>query len=335
VAALSCDRFRSLAIVPLVVSDRTIGVLMVHWVDERSISKADRNFLYTIAGTSAQAVERARLTLTEFVSLERSQHLHQLSSALAAATTPRDVADAAIAGCRRALGAQSAVVRVPAPGEHALTCLASSGTPALLSHVIVPVEGSTSGASFTRQRAVISSVNEGDAEALSELTAHVLADIADPVTVVSEPLVGSGGPLGVLTLAFVARPEPSEPERRFLSTLAGLTAQALERAQLFEHERQALRDAESSRDRLSLLSEVTRLLSSSLEPTTVIRRTMSLVEGRLADACVVHVPSESGLVRLDVRAGLRPSERPARRRVRSPATTPTPRGRRPRRCPSR
>jgi GAF domain-containing protein/anti-sigma regulatory factor (Ser/Thr protein kinase) len=311
VAALSCDRFRSLAIVPLVVSDRTIGVLMVHWVDERGISKADRNFLYTIAGTSAQAVERARLTLTEFVSLERSQHLHQLSSALAAATTPRDVADAAIAGCRRALGAQSAVVRVPAPGEHALTCLASSGTPALLSHVIVPVEGSTSGASFTRRRTVVSSVNEGDEDALSELTPHVLADIADPVTVVSEPLVGSGGPLGVLTLAFVARPEPSEPERRFLSTLAGLTAQALERAQLFEHERQALRDAESSRDRLSLLSEVTRLLSSSLEPTTVIRRTMSLVEGRLADACVVHVPSESGLVRLDVRAGLRPSERPA------------------------
>jgi GAF domain-containing protein/anti-sigma regulatory factor (Ser/Thr protein kinase) len=311
VAALSCNRFRSLAIVPLVVSDRTIGVLMVHWVEERAISKPDRNFLYTIAGTSAQAVERARLTLTEFVNLERSQHLHQLSSALAAATTPRDVADAAIAGCRRALGAQSAVVRVPAPGEHALACLASSGSPALLSHVIVPIEGSTSGASFSLGRTVVSSVGDDDAGVLSELMAQVMADITDPVTVVSEPVVGSSGPLGVLTLAFVARPEPGEPERRFLSTLAGLTAQALERAQLFEHERQALRDAESSRDRLSLLSEVTRLLSSSLEPTTVIRRTMSLVEGRLADVCVVHVPSDAGLVRLDVRAGLRPTERPA------------------------
>jgi GAF domain-containing protein/anti-sigma regulatory factor (Ser/Thr protein kinase) len=310
VASLSCNRFRSIAIVPMVVSDRTIGVLVVHWVEERAISKPDRNFLYTIAGTAAQAVERARLTLTEFVSLERSQHLHQLSSALAAATTPRDVADAAIAGCRRALGAQSAVVRVPAPGEHALTCLASSGNPALLSHVIVPVEGSPSGTAYALGRTVVSTVGDGDDDVVAELVAHVLVDIADPVTVVSEPLVGSIGPLGVLTLAFVARPEPSEPERRFLSTLAGLTAQALERAQLFEHERQALRDAEASRDRLSLLSEVTRLLSSSLEPTTVIRRTMSLVEGRLADACVVHVPSDSGLVRLDVRAGLRPMEPP-------------------------
>ena len=91
-----------------------------------------------MTGTAAQAVERARLTLTEFVNLERSQHLHQLSSALAAATTPGDVAHAAIAGGRRALGAQSAIVRVPAVGDRGLACLASSGHPALLSRAMIP-----------------------------------------------------------------------------------------------------------------------------------------------------------------------------------------------------
>ena len=94
----------ALAIIPLVVSDRTIGAVVVHWDDDREISEPDRTFLFTITGAAAQAVERARLTLTEFVNLERSQHLHQLSSALAAATTPGDVAHAAIAGGRRALG---------------------------------------------------------------------------------------------------------------------------------------------------------------------------------------------------------------------------------------
>ena len=113
--------------------------------------------------------------------------------------------------------------------------------------------------------------------------------------------MGSVGPLGVLSLAFVDNPELSGPDVRFLATLAALTAQALERAQVFEHEREALRAAEAARERLSLLSEVTRLLSSSLEPTTVIRRTMSLVEGRLADSCIVQVPGDTGLVRLDVR----------------------------------
>ncbi|HXC75529.1 MAG TPA: GAF domain-containing protein, partial [Candidatus Acidoferrum sp.] len=85
------SRFRALAVVPLVVSDHTIGAVVVHWDDDRDISDPDRSFLFTITGAAAQAVERARLTLTEFVNLERNQHLHQLSSALAAATTPGDV----------------------------------------------------------------------------------------------------------------------------------------------------------------------------------------------------------------------------------------------------
>jgi GAF domain-containing protein/anti-sigma regulatory factor (Ser/Thr protein kinase) len=303
-SSLSSDRFRALAIIPLVVSDRTIGAVVVHWDHNREISEPDRTFLFTITGAAAQAVERARLTLTEFVNLERSQHLHQLSSALAAATTPGDVAHAAIAGGRRALGAQSAVVRVPAGSERGLACLASSGHPALLSRTMVPLEGSQAGDCFTRGHTVIAGIATDDRvrESLeTEVVARVLHELPKPVTIVSEPLIGSVGPLGVLSLAFVAQPEPNEPDLRFLSTLAGLTAQAMERAQMFEHEREALRDAEAGRERLSLLSEVTRLLSSSLEPTTVIRRTMSLVEGRLADSCVVQVPGDSGLVRLDVR----------------------------------
>ena len=296
-SSLNSDRFRALAIIPLVVSDHTIGAVVVHWDDDREISEPDRTFLFTITGAAAQAVERARLTLTEFVNLERSQHLHQLSSALAAATTPGDVAHAAIAGGRRALGAQSAVVRVPVAGERGLACLASSGHPALLSRSMVPLEGSQAGLCFTHSRTGVAGVaGEDDVreDVAVEIVARVLRELPKPVTIVSEPLIGSAGPLGVLSLAFVAQPELSEPDLRFLSTLAGLTAQALERAQVFEHEREALRDAEAGRERLSLLSEVTRLLSSSLEPTTVIRRTMSLVEGRLADSCSVQVPARAG-----------------------------------------
>ena len=328
-AATASTRFRALAVVPLVVSDRTIGAVVVHWEDDREFSEPDRSFLFTITGAGAQAVERARLTLTEFVSLERTEHLHRLSSALATASTPGDVAHAAIAEARRALGAQSAVVRVPAAAERSLSCLASSGHPALLSRAMVPMEGSRAGAAFSRSRTEIARIGDdhgpGDdavqtevpldtdgssasttaddaADAIEvEIVPRVLGELDLPVTVISEPLVGNLGTLGVLSLAFEAPSELGEPELRFLSTLAGLTAQAFERAQVFEHEREALRLAEAGRERLSLLSEVTRLLSSSLEPTTVIRRTMSLVEGRLADSCVVQVPRDSGLERLDVR----------------------------------
>ena len=334
--SLNAKRFRALAIIPLVVSDRTIGAVVVHWEAEREISAPDRTFLFTITGAAAQAVERARLTLTEFVNLERSQHLHQLSSALAAATTPGDVAHAAIAGGRRALGAQSAVVRVPAVAERGLVCLASSGHPALLSRTVVPVEGSHAGSCFARGRTVITGIADDDAvgaDVADELVLRILRELPKPVTIVSEPLIGSVGPIGVLSLAFTGQPELSDPDLRFLSTLAGLTAQALERAQVFEHEREALRDAEAGRERLSILSEVTRLLSSSLEPTVVIRRTMSLVEGRVADSCSVQVPGDNGLVRLDVR-GASPAlsgraSNAAPRRPRSSPSTPTRRRRSP------
>ena len=153
--ALESKRYRALAIIPLVVSDHTIGAVVVHWDDDREIAESDRTFLFTITGAAAQAVERARLTLNDFVNLERSQHLHQLSSALAAATTPGDVAHAAIAGGRRALGAQSAVVRVPAEGERGLACLASSGHPALLARTMVPLQGSAAGVCFTRGETVM------------------------------------------------------------------------------------------------------------------------------------------------------------------------------------
>jgi GAF domain-containing protein/anti-sigma regulatory factor (Ser/Thr protein kinase) len=303
-AAVDPSRFSALAVVPLVVSDRAVGVVIVHWVKTRPISESDKGFLFTITGAAAQAVERARLTLTEFANLERNQHLHHLSSALAAATTPADVARAAIAGGRRALGAHSAACRVPATGGRTLMCLASSGHPALLARRDVPVEGSPSGWAFTLERTQLSSYGVGEpiaGDTAHELLPRAVEELGRPVTIVTEPLLGSVGALGVLTFVFVAQPELSPTELRFLSTLAGLTAQALERAQLFEQERQALRDAEAGRDRLSLLSEVTRLLSSSLDPTTVMQRTMTLVAGRLADACVVQVPGENGLQRLDVR----------------------------------
>jgi GAF domain-containing protein/anti-sigma regulatory factor (Ser/Thr protein kinase) len=301
---LQTSRFASLAVVPLVVSDRAVGVVMVAWVTTHTFSDSDQSFLFTIAGAAAQAVERARLTLTEFTNLERAQHLHHLSSALAAATTPGDVARAAIATGRRALGAQSAACRVPAAGERSLSCLASSGHPALLSRGDVPVDGTAAGSTFITGRTRITTLGAGESigdELALEIVPRVVDELGESVTLVTEPLIGSVGSLGVLTLAFASRAEPEDPELRFLSTLAGLTAQALERAQLFEQERQALRDAEAGRERLTLLSEVTKLLSSSLEPTTVMQRTMNLVVGRLADACVVQVPGENGLQQLDVR----------------------------------
>ena len=331
---LNSDRFRALAIIPLVVSDRTIGAVVVHWDDDREISEPDRTFLFTITGAAAQAVERARLTLTEFVNLERSQHLHQLSSALAAATTPGDVAHAAIAGGRRALGAQSAVVRVPAAGERGLACLASSGHPALLSRTMVPLEGSHAGACFTRGRTVMAGIAADDQcgeNVETEIVARVLHELPKPVTIVSEPLIGSVGPLGVLSLAFVGQAR-AERARSAVPLDVGGT----DRAGPGTGPGVRARTGGAPRRRGGPRAAVPPLRGDpavELEPRAddVIRRTMSLVEGRLADSCSVQVPGEHGLVRLDVREP-RPRPSAACRRRGQPARRPSVRLRRTGRC---
>ena len=297
-------KFSSLAVVPFGGLHRAVGVVVVNWLEPRTITKADRSFLFTMTGAAAQAVERARLTLTEFANLEQSQQLQDLGSALAAATTPGDVARDRHG--RRTPRSAHAIGRVPSAersdGHPALTCLATSGRPAVLSTQEVHGLGTVSGAAMTSGRTSIVSLaptDFGDPALALELDHEGALDRSGPLTLMAEPLTGNLGPLGVLVFAFVEGGEPGDrgsiPQR-----VAGLTSQALGRAQLFEQERQALRDAESARERLSLLSDVTKLLSSSLNPTTVIHRTMNLVVGRVADACVVEIPSESGLARLDV-----------------------------------
>ena len=100
--------------------------------------------------------------MTEFVNLERSQQLHHLSSALAAATTPRDVANAAVTAGLEALGADAAVVRVPVPGTRTLSCLAGSGEAALLTRTRVPLEWTAAGSCFVEGRTTVTTVTPTD-----------------------------------------------------------------------------------------------------------------------------------------------------------------------------
>ncbi len=298
-ASVDSDRFRALAVVPLVVSDHTIGAVVVHWYDDREISEPDRSFLFTITGAGAQAVERARLTVDRIrqpgaqpapppaqLGPGGGDHARRRGACRHRrwpAGPRRAVRRRARPGRRRARPVLPGQQRAPGPA------LARDGAHGHEPSGLV-LRTRRRGRWSTTHRPHAAATARSDEDLAAEVVPRVVAELDRPVTVVTEPLVGSVGPLGCAVAGLRGQSEPSEPELRFLSTLAGLTAQALERAQVFEHEREALRAAEAGRERLSLLSEVTRLLSSSLEPTTVIRRTMSLVEGRLADSCIVQVP---------------------------------------------
>ena len=328
-SSLNSDRFRALAIIPLVVSDHTIGAVVVHWDDDREISEPDRTFLFTITGAAAQAVERARLTLTEFVNLERSQHLHQLSSALAAATTPGDVAHAAIAGGRRALGHSPPWCAFPLPVSEVWPVWPAAGT-----RRSSPVPWCPSRAA----RRACASRTAGPASPASPATMSVREDVAveivrtglrelpKPVTIVSEPLIGSAGPLGV-PFARLRRAARAERAGSALPLHVGWADRAEPGAS--PGLRTRTRGPAGARGRTrAALPPVRGHQAVELEPGTDDRDPAHHEPGRRPVGRLVFGPSarESGLVRLDVRemSPTRPSWWPPGSRSTSPPLCASP-----------
>jgi len=184
-----------------------------------------------MTGAAAQAVERARLTVTEFADLGRAQHLQELSSALAAATTPGQVVRAAMESGLAALGAQSAVCRVPSRTQgDSLSCLAASGHPVVLTIGDVPSTTpflvrhcAPCARRLVSKEGCISRSNDE-----ANFDDHIAGEL-DPtpavvdhaVTVVAEPLTGNAGPLGVLVFCYMSQHEPTDPNAASLPPWPG------------------------------------------------------------------------------------------------------------------
>lgn len=111
----------------------------------------------------------------------------------------------------------------------------------------------------------------------------------DERTLVVAPLVVRGHELGVLSLSFRGQGAVDETTQlAFLTTIADVTAQALERASV------ALQ-AERASQRLAFLAEASVLLSSSLDYRGVLEAVAGLIVPRLADWCVIQLVDNEGL----------------------------------------
>jgi serine phosphatase RsbU (regulator of sigma subunit)/anti-sigma regulatory factor (Ser/Thr protein kinase) len=97
------------------------------------------------------------------------------------------------------------------------------------------------------------------------------------------PLTAGGRQLGVLSLTFQGRGEADEQTQlAFLTTLADVTAQALERAETGAA-------AALASERLAFLADASVLLSSSLDYRAVLEAVAALVVPRLADWCAIQL----------------------------------------------
>lgn len=103
------------------------------------------------------------------------------------------------------------------------------------------------------------------------------------VSMCAVPLHSVDGVIGALRFTFDAQKLFDADERRFILTLGGQTAQALERAHAMERARVAS-------EKLSFLADASAALAESLDYRTTLRNVSRLAVPRLADWCVIHMP---------------------------------------------
>jgi serine phosphatase RsbU (regulator of sigma subunit)/anti-sigma regulatory factor (Ser/Thr protein kinase) len=112
---------------------------------------------------------------------------------------------------------------------------------------------------------------------------HLVGRYPEDSRVLVAPLAVGDHKLGVLALRFTGTDlVDEETQLSMLTTLAGVTSQALERAQ-------ATSAASDAAERLALLAEASVVLASSLDHRVVLQAVTDLVVPRLADWCVVQL----------------------------------------------
>ncbi len=126
-------------------------------------------------------------------------------------------------------------------------------------------------------------------------------------SVVAIPLIVEDELIGVVHCGSEAYAQFVDEDARLLQLMADRIAFAVHQAALHEAE-------QAARDRLTFLAEASALLGSSLDVERTLEQLGSLLAGRFADWCAIHLLDEGGAIRLVTVAHSDPAKGAAARR---------------------
>ncbi len=257
--------FASEMVVLLTARGRTLGALtLVRTSVERRYEAADLALAEELARRATIAVDNARLYEAEQRArqtaeqvAERMASLQGITAALSEALTPVQVAKIIVEQGVPAVGAAGGVVTHLNEDGTELEILHFAGySPQLMEQWgrRFPVSTPAPLAEVTQTGEPV--FIESLAELAGRYPAMTQRRVSENQAFAALPLNLEGKTIGGIGLSFAEPQIFNEDEREFMLTLAQQCAQALERARLYEVERQARAEAEATQSRLALLAEM-------------------------------------------------------------------------------
>jgi PAS domain S-box-containing protein len=296
--------FRSMMVVPLRVRGRAIGtMLLANAESSRGFTSKDLELAEDLARRVALAIDNAALHKSEQEarrkaerSAERIGRLQAATAALSGALTPAAVAQVLVGEGAAAVGASGGFVRLLTPDGGHLKLVAALGISKSFVHTYrnLPLTSPLLGAEVFRTGVE----RYFESAAAVQKTSPELArehEATGHEAIAFVPLRVRGRPIGVIALSFAKPRTFDEEDRELLRALAGQCAQALERARLYEAERQARAAAELAIKHTMHLQSLAAELAEALTPAQVAEVIVAQgVASAGADAGAIQLLSDDG-----------------------------------------
>jgi signal transduction histidine kinase len=296
----------TLIAVPLFASDgRPLGGLALHLHPGEALEQDDMAVIRSLANQCAQGLERSRLLDAEKQaramlerSAERTRRLQSVTAHLSRALTAHEVADAILEESATSVGAHTAAVWLIAPAGDHLIMLGSRNYPAGDYYRTLPFDSRSAAGDAVMRGEPVWLENRAEYAARyptwEERTRGRSSHEGVPLAIACLPLVIEDRRLGVVALSFLDDHKFEMDERSFLSAIAQHCSQGLDRARLYEVERDARREAEAARERSGFLADASLVLSSSLDYEQMLPRIAGMAVPAVSDLCAVELLNDAG-----------------------------------------
>jgi PAS domain S-box-containing protein len=267
----------SLIVVPLRTRERVLGtILLANSQAARRFGPDDLELAEDLGRRAALAIDNATLhrleqeaRLAAERTADRIGRLQAVTAALSGAVTPAAVADVLASQGAAAVGADGGFVRLLSADGTRLELQAAVGYGEEFEQLYrsLPVTSPLPGPEVFRTGTERYFESAAAVAASSEFAREQVVTRHEAMAFV--PLLGRDGPIGSMALSFAGRRTFDEEDKVFLRTLADQCGQALERARLYEAERQARAAAELAVERTARLQLLAAELAEALTPAEV------------------------------------------------------------------